>query len=420
MMQPILIQGVTLDGAATDILIADRRIAAIDPGLAAPTGAVVIDARRMAAFPTFANMHTHAAMTLLKGLGSDQPLHRWLNDSIWPAERRLDADAVYWGVKLACLEMIKSGTTMFNDMYFLLPSAARAVAEMGLRATLGVNVFGDGDDLTDEAFLRLRHAVEGAGGLLQLAIAPHSVYTVTPKGLRHCADMCRRHGVRYHIHMSETEREVEECRHQHGCRPYALLERLGVLEQVEGRCIGAHSLFLDSEEIDILGRRQVAVVHNPASNLKLGSGYRFLYSELRQAGVTVALGTDGSASSNNLDMAEAARLMAYLQKGFRQDPTVLPVQELCGVATENGYRALGIDAGSIRVGRLADLMLVDLDNIAFLPPHDNTAALFYAAHGDAVDTVICNGRILMRHRRVDGEEEIREQACRYAASLRRS
>ena len=417
-MKPIFIQEVHLNQEVTNILIENQHIAGIGSHLPMPADAVKIVGRQMAAFPTFANMHTHAAMTLLKGLGSDQTLQQWLNESIWPAEKNLDDEAVYWGTKLACLEMIKCGTTLFNDMYFRLPSSAKAVAEMGLRSVLGFNVFGDGDELTDESFLRLREEVEGAGPLVQLSIAPHSVYTVSEKGLRHCAEMSQKYGTLYHIHMCETETEVRECLQQYGCRPYSLLQRLGVLEMTEGRFVGAHSLFLDPEEIALMGSRHVTVVHNPASNLKLGSGSQFLYTELRKAGVNVTLGTDGSASSNNLDMIEAARLMSYLQKGVRQDPTVLPAAELLSVATENGFKALGIDAGKIEVGKLADLMLVDLDNIAFVPDNDTLSGLFYAAHADAVDTVICNGRILMQHHHVDGEEEILAQARQHARKLR--
>ena len=416
-MEPILIQGVLLNQEVTDILIDHQRIAGIGNNLPVPANAIRIDGARLAAFPSFANMHTHAAMTLLKGLGSDLPLQQWLNQSIWPAEKHLDDQAVYWGTKLACLEMIKSGITLFNDMYFLLPASAKAVAQMGIRAVLGFNIFGDGDDLTDQTFLRLRHEVEGAGDLVRLSIAPHSVYTVSPKGLRHCAEMSQKYGTLYHIHMSETQREVDECLQQYGCRPYALLERTGVLGLTRGRLIGAHSLFLNPEEIALMASHQVTAVHNPASNLKLGSGAGFLYTELRNAGVNVALGTDGSASSNNLDLIEAARLMSYLQKGVRQDPTVLPASELLQVATLNGFKALGIDAGTIAVGKLADLMLVDLDNLAFVPNNDALSGLFYAAHSDAVDTVICNGRILMRHRHVDGEEEIIAQARRHARNI---
>ncbi len=417
-MEPILIEDVLLNEKSTNILIENSMITGIGTQIPMPVNAIRIDGRGKAAFPSFANMHTHAAMTLLKGLGSDLPLQQWLNESIWPAEKHLDGEAVYWGVKLACLEMIKSGTTLFNDMYFHIPHAAKAVAEMGIRGILGINVFGDGDELTDDSFRQLRDQVEGASDLLKISIAPHSVYTVNEKGLMHCAEMSHRYGTIYQIHMSETEREVQECLAAHNCRPYELLERTGVLELTKNRLVGAHSLYLSREEIDLMARHHVTATHNPASNLKLGSGYRFLYSELREAGVNVTLGTDGSASSNNLDMIEAARLMSYLQKGVRQDPTVLPTSELMQVVSENGFKAAGINAGRIETGKVADLILVDLENLAFVPMHDTLSGLFYAAHGAAVDTVICNGRIVMHTRHVDGEEEIRTQAFRHARKLR--
>ena len=417
-MEPILIEEVLLNEKSTNILIENSIITGIGTQIPMPVNAIRIDGRGKAAFPSFANMHTHAAMTLLKGLGSDLPLQQWLNESIWPAEKHLDGEAVYWGVKLACLEMIKSGTTLFNDMYFLLPNAAKAVAEMGIRAILGINVFGDGDELTDDSFRQLRDQVEGASDLLKISIAPHSVYTVSEKGLMHCAEMSHRYGTIYQIHMSETEKEVQDCLATHNCRPYELLERTGVLELTKNRLVGAHSLYLSREEIDLMARHHVTATHNPASNLKLGSGYRLLYIELREAGVNVTLGTDGSASSNNLDMIEAARLMSYLQKGVRQDPTVLPTTELMQVVSENGFKAAGINAGRIETGKVADLILVDLENLAFVPMHDTLSGLFYAAHGDAVDTVICNGRIVMHNRHVEGEEEIRTQAFRHARKLR--
>ena len=230
--------------------------------------------------------------------------------------------------------------------------------------------------------------------------------------------MSHRYGTIYQIHMSETEKEVQDCLATHNCRPYELLERTGVLELTKNRLVGAHSLYLSREEIDLMARHHVTATHNPASNLKLGSGYRFFYSELREAGVNVTLGTDGSASSNNLDMIEAARLMSYLQKGVRQDPTVLPTTELMQVVSENGFKVAGINAGKIETGKVADLILVDLENLAFVPMHDTLSGLFYAAHGDAVDTVICNGRIVMHNRHVEGEDEIRTQAFRHARKLR--
>ena len=219
--------------------------------------------------------------------------------------------------------------------------------------------------------------------------------------------------------MSETEEEIHNCLNQHGCRPFQLLHRLGVLELTQGRFAAAHCLYLNPDEYKLLGAVHGTAIHNPCSNLKLGSGHFFPYSELKASGVNVALGTDGCSSSNNLDMIEAAKFMAYLQKGIRRDPATLPAEELLQVASSNGFHTLRIDAGRIAPGQLADLFLVDLDNLAFVPNNNTLANLFYAAHGDAVDTVICNGSILMQNRQLPDETEIIAQARRAATKLLR-
>lgn len=408
-MDAIFIKNVLIDNACTNILIEGQHISQIGKQIAPPQQAVTIDGTGKAAFPTFANMHTHAAMNLFRGYANDLPLMTWLNDWIWPKEKNLDDDIVYWGTRLACTEMIKSGTTAFSDMYFFIPAAARAAYEMGIRGTLGITAFGDAENISEAAIEETLATIEPYKELINIAISPHAVYTVSEKGLKHCAEMAKKYGLLYHIHMSETQTEVENCLKQYGCRPYELLERLGVLDLTDGNFSGAHSLYLDDNEIAIMGRHHVTVTHNPCSNLKLGSGHFFRYTELRDAGVNVTLGTDGCSSSNNLDMIEAAKFMSYLQKGIRQDPTVLPANELMQVASANGFRTLGVNAGTIEVGRCADLMLLDLNNLAFVPNNDTLANLFYAAHGDAVDTVICNGKIVMQNRAIPTEAEtIRE------------
>lgn len=401
---------VQLDGQKTNMLIQDGHIAAIGTDLAMPGEATPIQGRGYAVLPTFANMHTHAAMSLLRGYGNDLPLMTWLNDYIWPREKHIDDDTVYWGTRLAVTEMIHSGTTLFSDMYFHIPAAARAAAELGIRCTLGINVFGDGNEVTPETIESTLQEIEPYRHLVSLALAPHAIYTVSEKGLRHCAELCQRYGLLYHIHMNETECEVADCLRTHGCRPYELLHRLGVLDLTQGRFSGAHSLHLTDSEVELLGLYHVNVTHNPCSNLKLGSGHFFRYTELRDAGVNVTLGTDGSASSNNLDMIEAAKFMSYLQKGIRKDPTVLPAPELLRVMSANGFHALGINAGTIEVGAVADLMLVDLSTLAFVPNHDTLSNLLYAAHPDCIDTVFCNGRPAMLHRHIESEQETLEQA----------
>ena len=375
-----------------------------------------------AAFPTMANAHTHAAMTLLRGCGSDAPLHEWLTNWIWPKEAKLTPDMVYWGTRLACLEMIKSGTTGFANMYFYLDEEARAVADSGIRAMLGYNIPDrepmEGIQNRVAKFAEQHSSVNGSDEqMLQFAIAPHAIYTVNGELLEWSAKTANELGWHYLIHMSETLKEVDDCLHQHGCRPYEYLQRLGIPELLGERLVGAHSLHLNGNEIEIIGRNHCSVVHNPNSNLKLGSGYKFLYKELKAAGANIALGTDGCASSDNLDMLEATKLMALLQKGWRNDPTVMPAKEALSVATENGFKAMGVNAGRLEAGRKADLMLVDLDNTAMATGDDCTANLVYAAKPEAIDSVMCNGKWVMRHRTVKDEKLIITEARKAAKKL---
>lgn len=418
-MEPIYIEGVLLNEQTTNILIENQHIAGIGPNVPMPANAFRIDGKGKAAFPTFANMHTHAAMSLFRGYANDLPLTTWLNDWIWPKEKNLDDEIVYWGTRLACTEMVKSGTTVFSDMYFHIPAIAKAANEMGIRCTLGINAFGDAEEFTEKSIEDLLEATEPYRQLVSIAIAPHAVYTVSEKGLKRCAQLSQRYGLLYHIHMCETEKEIADCLRQHGCRPYELLEQLGVLDLTNGRFSGAHSLYVNENEISIMGRHHITVTHNPCSNLKLGSGHFFPYLELRDAGINVTLGTDGCSSSNNLDMIDAAKFMSYLQKGIRRDPTILPADELLRIATANGFKALGINAGEIAVGKCADLMLVNLHNLAFVPNNNTLANLLYAAHGDAVDTLICNGNILMQNRIIPNEAETVAEARRAAQRLMR-
>ncbi|MBR1792676.1 MAG: amidohydrolase [Bacteroidales bacterium] len=420
----IYIKNVLLDEKTTNILIHGNKIAGIGIDIEQPTGANVIDGQGKAAFPTFANSHGHAAMSLFRGFGDDHNLGDWLNQWIWPNERNLDPEIIYWGVRLACLEMIKSGTTAFADMYFFLPDAAKAVEESGIRAILSHSFV----DLHNPDMAKsVRKEVEGMESIIcdwnsshertKLSIAPHAIYTVSNETLKFFAEFCTRHNLIYHIHMSETLTEVENSLKENGCRPYELMERLGILEQTGSRFIGAHSLHLSPEEIGLIGKYHCNVAHNPNSNLKLASGHQFFYNELRDAGVNVALGTDGCSSSNNLDMIEAAKVMSLLQKGWRQDPLSMPAPETLKVATRNGFTAMGIDAGELSEGHLADLMLVDLNNIAFVPNNNSTSNLIYAAHGDCVDTVICNGNIVMQGRKVAEEENVIREAQRVVKKL---
>lgn len=409
----LIIEEVLLGRETTNIWIHDNHIAGIGSHLPMPADVLHIDGRNKAAFPSFANGHCHAPMVLFRGLGNDLPLDVWLNEWIWPNEKNLTDELVYWGTKLACLEMIKSGTTAFNDMYFHIESEAKAVEESGIRANLCLNIFGDGAELSDCQ----RPIPSSAQERITFGIAPHAIYTVSETGLLRVAEYCERHDVLCHIHMSETEEEVSQSIREHGCRPFEYLDQIGFLERIGSKTIAAHALHLNKTEIGLLSSHQVKVVHNPNSNLKLGSGHKFLYKELQQAGVDILLGTDGCASSNNLDMIEAMKTMSLLQKGWRKDPTILPAESVLQTATHNGFKAMGWDAGTIEEGKLADLILIDLNNLAFVPNNDTLANLVYAAHGDCVDTVICNGKILMQDRQIPGEQEIVKQARAAAQKL---
>ena len=387
----IVLRNAILNNKAVDIIIDNGLITNVLETTAnrEQTGDEVIDCSGLAVFPGLCNMHSHAPMTLFRGLGDDQPLDVWLNKYIWPAEQKLTDELVYQGTLQACREMLASGTTAFNDMYFRLPAMAQAVKDSGIRAMLGYNIFGDGDEIDD-----LKREIENSQFSIlnsQLTIAPHSVYTVSEKGLRRCADACVDLHVPMHIHMSETEKEVNDCLRQHGCRPWELLDRLGILDKLGANIIAAHCLHLSDNEIKLIGDRGITCVHCPNSNLKLGSGYRFPMIELLNAGARVALGTDGSASSNNLDMIEVMKTAALLQKGWRGDPTAVPAEQILSLAT------LG---HSIAPGQPACLFLVKLNNPTptdIVSDSQAISNLVYATHGESVVMTLVDGKVVYKN-----------------------
>ncbi|MFA5247413.1 MAG: amidohydrolase [Candidatus Micrarchaeia archaeon] len=407
----ILIRNVLLGGSKTDIFIEDNRIARIGDckGMHAEH---VIDGTHKAALPGLFNGHTHAAMTLFRGYADDMPLQEWLTQKIWPLEKKLTDDDVYWGTKLACLEMIKSGTTFFNDMYFHLDAIIKAVDETGMRALLSPPDIDFSDDEKAEKQLAANEKFylenSGKNSRIRFALGPHSPYGASMMMLLWAKEFSQKYGIPVHIHVSETEWEVQELLSRHGLRPVEFLEKIGLLSP---RLIACHCLWLDDHEISLLAKRKVKVVHNPASNLKLASGHGgFPYKKLVAAGIRPVLGTDGTSSNNNLDMFEAMKLASLLQKSASNDPTALPAAEALEMATINAADAFGINAGLIAKGRLADIILIDLKTPQMVPNHNLVSNLVYSANGSCVDTTICDGKILMQGRVVDGEEEILEKA----------
>lgn len=406
----ILIKNVRLNGGSSDIFIKNNRIEHIEKNIQIAAD-ITLDGTGKAAIPSFVNGHTHNAMTLFRGFAEDMRLEEWLNEKIWPHETKLTEEDVYWGARLGCLEMIKSGTTLFNDMYWFFHGTARAVEEMGIRAVLSAVMIDNFDPQSAEGIKKdiqkLYDESKQYSDRIMFALGPHAIYTVSAESLQWSKAFADKHGLPFHIHLSETQVEVENSIKSFGVRPVEYLEKLGILDK---NVIIAHGVWLTDDEIRLLAKRKVKVIHNPNSNLKLASGYKFRYNELKEAGVCVGLGTDGCSSSNNLDMLEAMKTASLLQKAWRYDPTSLPVDEVMKMGTENGGKIFGLKMGKIEVGYLADLNLVDLSDPSLVPLHNLNANLVYSAGGSCIDTVICDGKIIMENRHVDGEKEIVKNA----------
>ena len=393
-MGSLLIKDVLLDGRIVDVLIADGRFR----NLQAPPGTVAdktVDARGLAMLPPFYNTHTHAAMSLLRGYADDMPLQKWLNEYIWPFENKMTRSDIREGSRLAVREMIRTGTVFFSDMYFDIEETIDVVREYGMRAAIGVTfVEAHSKSQQAEKLELLRSWSDPTGGLITLTVAPHAIYTVGPELLVRCADTARSLGLKLHIHLSETRTEVDDCIREHGTTPVRYLDLLGVLGP---DVIAAHVVHVDEEEAAILAERGVTVSNCPCSNMKLASGI-FPYKMLKDAGCRITLGTDGDSSNNNLDMREEMKFASLLAKVSSGDPEILPAAEAVDMATRQGAEAFGIDAGVIAEGKLADAILVDLSDVRMQPCHNLLSNWVYAAGSSCIDTVICNGRILMKDR----------------------
>ena len=414
-MGEILLKNISVNGNECDMLIEDGRISRIaDAGTIVYDGADVVECRGKVAMPGFVNMHTHAGMAMMRGIGEDIAFHQWL-DRIWEIEKNLDEEYVYHATKVACLEMIKTGTTAFNDQYWYMPMAYKAVSEMGLRALLSYVVCDRNDPEESERqkvqCQQMYEASKSWSDMVTFVISIHAIYSVSESMILWASDFARKNGLKIHVHLSETEKEVSDCMAQHGgMSPVEYLDSLGVLGK---DVIAAHTLWLSDKDVEILGKRGVTCVHNVNSNLKLASGYKFKYNELRDAGANVCLGTDGCASSNNLDMLETMKTSAMIQKAWRNDTSAMPIKELIEMVTVSPAKVLGVNVGRIEEGALADLLLIDVGSYHFMSPGSFEANLIYSAHSDCVDSVICNGRFLMKNRVVPGEKEILAEAKKY-------
>jgi 5-methylthioadenosine/S-adenosylhomocysteine deaminase len=412
----LTITGVQLpDARCGGARVAGGAIVALGPGVEAEPGDDTIDGAGLALVPGLVNGHTHSAMTLLRGFGDDLPLQQWLETVIWPAEALLTPDDVYWGTRLACVEMIRTGTTRCWDMYFAATDVARAFDDAGMRATVSQVVLeapGAPVEVGVAAAPDALDALAAAGARITPSLGPHSIYAVGDAALAELAALVTARGVPLQIHLAETQHEVLDCIDAHGCRPAQHLDRLGLLTD---RTVLAHGVWLDEEELELIAERGATVVTNPASNMKLAVGRAFPYPEATAAGVAIGIGTDGAASNNSLDLLADLKLLALLQKHAAEDPAVLPAADAWEIAT--GARAPGLGATPVAVGEPADFLLVDLDAVA-LTPGPLVPNLVYAASGAVVHTVVVDGRVLMRDRVVAGEEEVRARALECAARVR--
>lgn len=423
-MAAILLKDITVEGKQKDILIKNGLFDKIEDAGACVSWDLsgdleIMDCSNKVAVPAFVNMHTHSPMTLMRGLGEDMAFHEWLQ-KIWDVEARIDKDYVYWATMVACLEMIKTGTSTFNDHYWHFESSIQAARDMGMRIASGYDIM---DKCKPEEAARQKLQCEAKSAkylgkddknvIYQLAL--HAIYSSSEEMIVWAAEFAKKHKIKLHIHLSETQKEVYDCKEAHGgLSPVQYLDRLGVLSS---ELIAAHTLWIDEKDIDLLAQRGVHCVHNINSNTKLASGYRFKYNEMRDAGINICIGTDGCASSNNLDIQEALKTAALFQKSWREDPKAMPLNELLDMATINGAKALGINGGRIAPGAIADMSIVDTDNSFFLSSGSFLANFIYSAHSDCIDSVICNGRFLMRGREVEKEKEILMQARKVLSKI---
>jgi len=412
----LVVTGTVLDGRPVGLRAEGGRITELGPGVTARAGDEIVDGRGTAVVRGLVNGHTHAAMTLFRGYGDDLPLMEWLERRIWPAEARLDADDVYWGTRLACVEMIRTGTVRFWDMYWQPGAIARAVEDAGLRATVGAPLIDALDPantprLRDQALASLDD-IAGHGARVEASLTPHAIYTVSESSLRWVSEHAAAADLPVHIHLSETEEEVQRCVDAHGVRPAVYLDRVGLLGP---RTLLAHGVWLDDDELALVGQRGATVVTNPVSNLKLAVGAVFRYDAARAQGILVGLGTDGAGSNNSLDLFQDVKVLALLQKHEARDPAVMPAAEAWAVATGQRAPLLG-QSGGLAVGEPADFVLVRTE-VPELSLGDFTANLVYAVSGAVVDTTVVDGVVLMRDGIVEGEAEVRARARERARRL---
>ena len=365
----------------------------------------IIDGKNKFATPGLVNAHTHASMTLLRSYSDDKSLMDWLQKDIWPIEAKMTRKDIYFGAALATIEMIRGGTTAFADMYGpCMEEVAKIVAESGLRGSLsqGLISFADGDKKLASNVELYKNFHGAADGRIQIMLGPHAIYTCPPDFLKKVSAEASKLGAEIHIHMNETQTEIEDSIKTYGKRPFEIVNETGLFEN---GTLAAHCVHLSDSEIEIIKSNKIRVAHNPGSNLKLASGIAPI-KKLLDAGITVALGTDGASSNNNLDMLEEIRLAALLAKVESMNPLAVPANQALQMATEYGAAALNLkNVGKLEVGYKADIVLWDMSGVEWQPNYNPASLLVYSANSAAADTVIVDGKILMQGRELKTLDE---------------
>ncbi len=385
----------------TSIYIEGDKIAAIGDVPEGFTEDKVIDGKDKLVIPGLINCHTHSYMSFMRNVADDLSFMDWLFGTIDPIEQQMTDEDTYWGANLAIIEMMKSGTTCFNDMQMNIHQTTRAVKESGMRAVICRGLVGSGNDEAGQ--MRLRQAYEERDAArdcdrLTFRLGPHAPYTCDDAFLKIVAQEAKKENMGIHVHLSESVSEIEQIQEKYGCTPIALAEKCGIFDVP---AIAAHCVQVTEEDMDILVRKNVSVVTNPASNMKLGNGFAPI-GRMLEKGINVCLGTDGAASNNCLNMFHELSLLTLIHKGTGKTPQCVSAKEGFRIATINGARALGLEKeiGSIEVGKKADLAILDLNTPSLTPRNNLIAGLSYSANGSEVDTVIINGQITMENRRI--------------------
>lgn len=400
----------------SDILIQDNRIAKIETEIEEEADEK-INAKNMIVMPGLVNTHTHLAMSIFRGYKDDQKLMDWLENAIFPVEDKLEPDDIYWNSYLSCIEMIKSGTTTCNDMYFGMNKVIESIEDTGLRAVVAWCMTDDaiGDKVEKTREYAQKYNVPESR--IKIFTSPHAPYSCNPDTIKLCVDLAKELHTGLHIHLSETLAEEKTIYEKYDKRGTEYLNDLGVFDVP---VVLAHGIYISDSDIDILKHIKGGISHNPISNCKLSSGICDVV-KLRKNGISVGLGTDGIGSTTTLDMFEEMKMASYLQKVKTKIPTSITAYEVLKMATIEGAKVLGLEdeIGTLEVGKKADMIFIKTDKIHLCPENDICANIAYSANGADVDTVIIDGKVIMQNRKMlhSNEKEVMKQVKKIAKRL---